>query len=161
MNITYRIVLSTALSLGALACSKSSDEAKAPERLQEVSTITLAELDNLKVDVAEGTEPNKMGGELMIMSMDESFTVGPVSSSTPATLDDAKKVAAEEKGAEIKSGSLDDGWWISYQAPSSLGESFYLKVRREIAGKSYICQTSVGHKSLRDGALAACKSLRP
>jgi len=85
-----------------------------------------------------------------------------VGTGTPATLDEAKKQGTErDKGTKIETETLKDGWLVKYQATGSLGESFYLTVRRSIGGKDYVCHTSVGFESLRDGAAMACKSLRP
>lgn len=166
MSTLSRFTLCAVLSFSAAACGKKSDsdsaESAGADRFAPAAALTLAGLDNLKIDVAEGTEASPSGDQFMIITMDESFTVGPAGSSTPATLDDAKKRATErDKGTNIKTETLADGWLVKYQATGSLGESFYVTVRRTIGGKDYVCSTSVGFKTLRDGAIAACKSLRP
>lgn len=164
MSTLSRFTFCAVLSLTAAACGKKSDSAEgaaAADRFAPAAELTLAGLDNLKIDVAEDTTASPSGNQFMIITMDESFTVGPVGPSTPATLEDAKKRATErDKGTNIKTETLKDGWLVKYRAKGSLGESFYVTIRRTIGGKDYVCSTSVGYESLRDGAIAACKSLR-
>lgn len=125
------------------------------------NTITLAELDNLKIDVAPGTEPTKMGSDLMILSMQESLMVGVASSSGPDTLEKAKREATEMfSGTNISEETLEDGWALTFENTGSLGKNYHVNIRRTIGGKAYYCHTMVANKVLSEGALRACKSLR-
>ena len=127
----------------------------------DTSPVTLADLDGLTVDIAKGTEPSKMGADVMIISMSESFTVRAAKDSDAKTAVDAKKEATNlYKATNIKEITVDGGWGITFENTGSMGASYWLTMRREVAGKAYWCSTSVGHKILRDGAVRACKSLR-
>ena len=149
--------LSLAIALGA--CSKKDGDGEGGGG--DSATITLADLDGLKIDVQKGTEPSKLGSSVMIMSISESFTVDVASDSTPQTLDDAKKQATELYNAkDIEEVKVEGGWGITFANKGSMGENYWLNMRREINGKAYWCSTSVGHKTLRDGAVRACKTLR-
>ncbi len=167
--ISRLLSLSLIGTLFLCACGKEEKKAtegaaKAGESadLGSKATITLAQLDNLKIDVAKDTEPSMMGASVMIMSMEESFTVEAESKGQPTTLEAAKKEATELYNAtDLQEETLPDGWLITYKNAGSMGDNYWLKVRREIGGKAYTCGTSVGNKTLRDGAIAACKSLRP
>lgn len=147
------------LAIALSACGKKDGEGGSAGA--DTATITLADLDGLKIDVAKGTEPSKLGSSVMILSMSESFTVDAVSDSTPKTLADAKKQATElYSGKDIKDVQVEGGWGITFTNKGSLGETYWLNMRRDIDGKAYWCSTSVGNKILRDGAVRACKSLR-
>ena len=162
------ILVAVSLLLGFAACeSKKEDSGKKEEKKEEAApeskkeTITLEKLDGLKIDVAEGTTPSEMGGSVMIISMEESLDVKAASDLDPKSLEDAKKEATDTYQAkELVEEKLDDGWALSFQNTGSMGDNFFTWVRRTIDGKDYFCQTSVAHKTLRDGALTACKSLK-
>ncbi len=122
--------------------------------------IELAQLDGLKISVPEGSEPSPMGGDLMIMAMEASFTVGHASASHPQTLDAAKSEATELYSAtNIEEETLEDGWALTFVNEGSLGTNYWVQVRREIGGTAYWCQTSIGYEMQADGALRACKSM--
>lgn len=122
--------------------------------------IELAQLNGLKITVPEGTEPSPMGGDVMIMAMEASFTVGVAGSSVPETLDAATAEATELYSAtNIEGETLDDGWALTFVNEGSLGTSYWVQVRREISGTTYWCQTSIGFEMQADGALQACKSM--
>ena len=163
MHTLLIVAICTSLSYGAIACDKKSGggDGNRAKRFTKAVTVTLDELDGLKIDIAEGTDTEKVGGDIMIITMDESFTLGPASLTTPATLGEAKRQASKvDDVTKLKSETLSDGWLLEYQGKTSLGDTYYLMSRREIDGNAYYCGTSVGHKSLRDGAVTACKSLR-
>ncbi|MBL4634444.1 MAG: hypothetical protein JKY56_11260, partial [Kofleriaceae bacterium] len=122
----------------------------------------LKDLNNLKIDVSEGVEPSKMGSDILLMSMDESFTLAEATDTNPKTLEAAKTIATErDQGSKLVGESIDGGWALRYEKDRDDGKTtYYLFARRDVDGKAYFCQTSVGFKSLRDGALAACKTLR-
>ena len=122
--------------------------------------IELAEMDGLKISVPEGTEPSMMGGSVMIMAMEASFTVARASSSTPATLEAAKTEATSMYSAtDIEEENLEDGWALTFVNEGSLGTNYWVQVRRTINGTDYWCSTSIGFEMQADGALAACKSM--
>lgn len=166
-------LIALAVVILAVSCSKKEgDSGKSAEGGDKAAAgesgggddnaaVKLADLDGLTIDVAKGTEPSKMGGDVMIMSMNESFTVRAAKDSDPKTADDAKKEVTDlYKAKNIKDVTVDGGWGITFENTGSAGENYWLSMRREVAGKAYWCSTSVGHKSLRDGAVKACKSLR-
>lgn len=78
----------------------------------------------------------------------------------PKTIEAAKKDAADFKPENFKEEKLDDGWVLTYENKGSMGTNYWLKVRREIDGKAYMCDTSVSKEEQRKAALAICKSLK-
>ena len=55
---------------------------------------------------------------------------------------------------------LADGYVVRFESTGSMGKNYWLKVRRDIGGKTYYCTTMTGDKSITDNAVKACKSLR-
>jgi hypothetical protein len=65
------------------------------------------------------------------------------------------------KATNIKEVSMDGGWALTYENKGSAGtKNYWFLMRKEVGRKEYLCKSSVAHKTLRDGALRACKTLR-
>ena len=122
--------------------------------------VTLVAVDNLKIDLSEPTAPQEMGGGVMVLTMEESFTLAVSTSNDPKTLEQAAALAKKNGGSDLKKEVLEDGWALAYTTTKGDKKSYAAWVRRRLAGKDYSCQTSVGFEVLRDGAVRACKSLR-
>ena len=161
-----RGIVRTTLLLLVLASCNSSEKKAQNESASAVSAstplheVTLAAVDKLKIDLSESTAPQKMGGGVMVLTMEESFTLAASAPNDPKTLKQAVALAKEEGGSDLKEEELEDGWALAYTTTKGDKKYYAAKVRRRIAGKDYSCQTSVGFEVLRDGAVRACKSLR-
>jgi hypothetical protein len=79
---------------------------------------------------------------------------------TPQTLDEAKEDAKMYSPKHVKADALADGWALSFSNKGSMGENFWVTVRRDIGGKTYKCWATVDTKERGDAVLAACKTLR-
>ena len=75
---------------------------------------------------------------------------------------DGMKTICQEKAWEEKDQIKCeyDGWVLTYENKGSMGTNYWLKVRREIDGKAYMCDTSVSKEEQRKAALEICKSLK-
>jgi hypothetical protein len=60
----------------------------------------------------------------------------------------------------LKTENLADGWLISYDNTGGAGANYFATVRRDIAGKTYMCSTTTNEASRQAAVIAACKSLR-
>jgi hypothetical protein len=85
---------------------------------------------------------------------------------TEAEADDPKDVKAAKEEADMynpknfKEEKLADGWVVTFENEGSMGTNFWMKSRREIGGKAYICDTSVSKDEQRAAAIEICKSLK-
>ncbi len=157
-------IVGASLLLLVLASCNSSEKKSQNESAVLSSTplheVTLVAVDNLKIDLSEPTAPQEMGGGVMVLTMEESFTLASSTSNDPKTLEQAAALAKKNGGSDLKEEVLEDGWALAYTTTKGDKKSYAAWVRRRFAGKDYSCQTSVGFEVLRDGAVRACKSLR-
>ncbi len=157
-------IVGASLLLLVLASCNSSEQKSQNESAVLSSTplheVTLVAVDNLKIDLSEPTAPQEMGGGVMVLTMEESFTLASSTSNDPKTLEQAAALAKKNGSSDLKEEVLEDGWALAYTTTKGDKKSYAAWVRRRLAGKDYSCQTSVGFEVLRDGAVRACKSLR-
>jgi hypothetical protein len=78
----------------------------------------------------------------------------------PKTLDDAKKEAEMYTPKNPKDETLSDGWAFTFENAGSAGTNYWVKVRREMAGRAYVCVTTASQAEQQANALRVCKSLR-
>ncbi len=170
------------LALGAVAlallsivgCSKSSTDAapgavtltaapspKAAEAKTDGKVVNLAKL-GLKGAAPGETEDPIIGDGVPAMVMASKFTVNV----SEAKAGDPKKIKEAEESAKmydpknIKQETLPDGWSLTYMnTGGSLGENYFVTVRREIGGKAYLCETMQSTPDQQKNAVAFCKSL--
>jgi hypothetical protein len=163
-----RLPLISILVAAALvpACSKkdsgSSASATKPAGDQPAAAPTKLPHLGLKLDVPgdEITVSNAIGGD---GDMVQATTVGALQVEvwkTPQTLDEAKDDAKAFNPKNVTSEKLADGWALTYDNTGSTGANYFVTVRRDIAGKTYKCSTTVDAADPAKAALAACKTLR-
>ena len=75
------------------------------------------------------------------------------------TVAEAKEEADMFSPKNFKSEELADGWVVTYENEGGMGTNYFLKVRRDIGGAAYTCDTTASKAGQRDRALAICKSL--
>jgi len=78
----------------------------------------------------------------------------------PKTIEAAKKDAEMFNPTNFKEEKLSDGWILTFENKGSMGTNYWLKARREIDGKPYVCETSVSKPEQVEGAIKICKSLK-
>ena len=117
---------------------------------------------NLQIDLpVDSAVTDAIVGEgHMIMGASAPLNVSPAKPDKPKTIDEMKKDIEMFKPLNIKTESLEDGWVVTFENEGSMGKNYWATVRRDIGGKAYICDTSVGQEKQRDAAVAACKTLR-
>jgi hypothetical protein len=116
----------------------------------------------LQMDVAGETMVSK--GMETTSDMVNAESIGAVEidlTTKPQTLDEAKADAKDFNPTNMKDEKLADGWALTYENKGSAGTNFWVRVRREIGGKSYVCSTTGSQAEQAKAVLAACKSLRP
>jgi hypothetical protein len=89
------------------------------------------------------------------------ITVSAASARTPKTVAAARSEATSLfRGKELKSGELPSGYWLTYTNTGSMGTNHFVKVRREIDRKVFVCEAMPDSAEKAEAALAACKTLR-
>ncbi|MEZ4382965.1 MAG: hypothetical protein R3A79_16685 [Nannocystaceae bacterium] len=80
---------------------------------------------------------------------------------TPATVDAAKEsnAAYDPRGVEVD--ALADGWALTWTSEGDMGVSYWVQVRREIAGVAYWCTSTTTAAAMQRNAVVACKGLEP
>jgi hypothetical protein len=156
------IIFVAALSL--VACSKSGDAGGGGGGGGGAgTTLTLAKLNNLKVVAPEGSKVSDapIGNGVMIQGPNLGVTIEEASDTTPKDIKAAKEDAEMFSPKNMKEEKLADGWALTFENKGGMGTNFFVKVRREIGGKSYWCETTCSLVPQQAAALAACKSLKP
>lgn len=101
-----------------------------------------------------------VGDGVMVQGPDLVATVEEAADTRPKTEADAKKNAEELSPKNFASETLEDGWAVTYDNESGMGPNFFVEVRRDIAGKTYWCETTASKPEQQANALAFCKSLK-
>ncbi len=143
----------------------AEEPAEAPEPEPEPEPeAELQELDELGIQamVPEGAQMAETPGGVTIIGMDVSMNVTrPSEFGISTELEEAQAWVEENRdpqGLEVE--ELEDGWLITYTVEGELGTSYALDGARTIGEETFMCQTSVGYESLRDGAVELCRTLQ-
>src|SRR5690606_21103431 len=75
----------------------------------------------------------------------------------PETLEEAKADADMYSPKNIKEETLPDGWAMTFENTGGMGTNYWVKVRRDIEGKTYTCGTTGSDATQAAAVLAACK----
>lgn len=157
--------------LSVAACSKSSGEgsasagggggtAKKEEAKAGPKVIAITKL-GLK-GTAPGEQEDPLIGDgdpIMINAAFFSVTVAAAKETDAKTVDDGREEAKIFNPKNEKKEALTDGWALTFENTGSAGANYFVKVRREIGGKGYLCETMQGTEEQQKKALAFCKSL--
>ncbi len=156
-------VLTLALpALLAIGCAKKDEAGEGGEASggkAAAEPLTIDKL-NLKIDAPKGASQREMLGNQMIQAPGLVITVGPAKDGGPATVEAEAKEAEMFSPKNITSEKLADGYVFQFENKGSMGANYFVRVRREIAGKAYMCTATGGEKKMTANAVAACKSLR-
>jgi len=147
----------------AAACGKKSDDGgSSSAKATEKAAATKLPKVGLQIDVpGEATV-----GDPIMADVGNSINSADLGAmqveifKTPQTLDEAKEDAKMYSPKSVKADALADGWALSFNNKGSMGENYFVTVRRDIAGKTYKCWATVDTKERGDAVLAACKTLR-
>lgn len=167
------LVLVALSSLALAACSSSSAStsgsaaesgkgapgADSPAK-SAAKVINLPAL-GLKGTAAGETEEPIIGSGDPILIAAAQFTVN-VSAAKPTdpkTAKDALEVAKGFNGTDVKSETLPDGWIVTFKNTGSLGDNYWVSIRREIGGKGYMCETTQTTPAQQKASIDFCKSL--
>lgn len=163
------IALVLVSSLSLVACSSGSSsggsDAKggpsgAPAAAGAGKVVQITKL-GLKGTAAGETEQPMLGDGDPVMVMAAGFTlnVSEAKATDPKTLKDAEAIAKGFNAKNSKTETLPDGWLMTYQNTGSMGENYFVSVRREIGGKGYLCETMQSTPDQQKASVAFCKSL--
>ncbi|HEU0036046.1 MAG TPA: hypothetical protein VFQ53_35785 [Kofleriaceae bacterium] len=78
----------------------------------------------------------------------------------PRTLDEAKADSAMLTPTNVQTTPLPDGWALTFESAGGTATSYFVEVRRTIAGTSVRCRSIGSDRGQAESVLAACKSLR-
>ena len=163
--------------LGLSACSKSaadtsvsSSESSSADGKKKVEgkgeskaegkVITITKLGLKGVANGETEDPIIGDGEpVMIMAAFFAVNVAAAKDIDAKTVKDAEEDAKMFNPKDLKSEKLSDGWAVTFKNTGSAGDNYWVRVRREIGGKSYICDTTQSTTDQQKLALDFCKSL--
>ncbi len=135
--------------------SVATTAAKKPTKVAQVG---------LTADLPEGAMINDgiTENSAMISSEDGTVTLKVASKTDPETMQQGKDSALlGDNGKNLKGEKTSDGWVVTWENSGSMGENFWLTMRREIAGKAYLCSTMQSNDAQRKAAIDMCNSLKP
>ena len=151
--------------LSTTACDKSDSKSGAAKSTEGKSAATeTVSLDKVGLEARLPGGANisdGIGGDgVMIQAADLVVSIAAASDMTPKTLAEAREEADMYSPKNVETETLSDGWVLTFENKGGLGTNYFVKVRREIGGKAYMCDTTASKTSQRDNAVAVCKSLR-
>ncbi len=166
--IALAFVLVSSISL--VACSSGSAASGAPSGSggpgaapgapAKALSITIPKL-GLKGSAPGETEPPIIGDgdPCMVMAANFTVNVSEAKATDPKTLKDEEAIAKGFNAKNTKSETLPDGWLMTYQNVGSMGDNYFVSIRREIGGKAYLCETMQSTPAQQAAVVAFCKSL--
>ncbi|MFI5297536.1 MAG: hypothetical protein ACHREM_05505 [Polyangiales bacterium] len=95
---------------------------------------------------------------VMISTGAATLTVSVAKDTDPKTSEDAKGAALATENMKIE--KLSDGWIVTSENTGSAGRNFWLTMRREVAGKGYLCESMQSNDAQVKAAIAICKGLK-
>ena len=144
-------------SAGAPAASKGVEAAeKAPAKAGAMKI----EKFGLSIDVPAGTTQSAMMDTQMLQGPNLVVTVGLAGEFAAASLAEEVETAEMYTPTNLTKAEAESGWEVTFENTGSMGTNYWVKVRRDIDGKSYDCSTTANTAEQQANALAACKTLR-
>ena len=136
-----------------LACSGGGAAKTAPLDLPKLDLKGDAPAESTLMDAIGGTGHMVAGTGLVV-------TVTEATDTSPKTIEEGKAEADLFSPKNIKEEKLADGWLMTFDNEGSMGKNFFVKARRDIGGKAYICDTTVSEAAQQTNAVNFCKSLK-
>jgi len=159
------VVLGLAAALATTGCKKSGKTSAGGG--DDGAAKVAVKIPQLKLQADVAGEANvsdmSMGGtkSYLVMASTTLFTVSEVSDTAPTTLDGAIEESKVYDGAQYtKKEKTADGWDLEFHNKGSLGDNYFVEVRRQIGGRPISCTTTANTPEQAAGAVEACKSLR-
>lgn len=169
-----------AISILALACgsgggdaspnkdgassAKPAGDAKPAADAKPATKPTKIEQVGLTAELPEGATVMKgmSDGSAMISTDATTFNVSVAKDTDPKTLEQGKSGALlGDKGRGLTGEAIADGWVVTWENTGSMGDNYWLSMRREIGGKGYMCDTMQSNDAQRKAAIEICKGLKP
>jgi len=89
------------------------------------------------------------------------FSVSEVGAAEPATFEEALESTKMYDGTQVtKQEKTADGWHLEFRNKGSLGDNFFVDIRRVLGGRPITCRTTVSLAEQAAAAVKACQSLR-
>ncbi len=165
MGIVHQGIIALALagcdSGKAKSDSKTGNTAGATSKAAKAES-KLAKLKNLDVKAAlpKGSmQSDAIGGKGVMLMGAAPVSITEAGKNDPKTLEAAKKDAADFKPTNVKTEKLSDGWLLTYDNKGSMGANYFLKMRRTVGGKDYVCSATASKPEQRVAGIKVCKSL--
>lgn len=137
------------------------DTAKKPADKKE-PTATKIEQIGLTATLPPNAQIMKMGDSAMVSADGMALTLKVAKDTDPKTVEQGKDGALlGDKGRNLKADKIADGWIVTWENTGSMGDNYWLSMRREIAGKGYMCETMLSNDAQRKAAIDVCNSLKP
>lgn len=148
---------------GASSASPSGG-AKAAGDAKPAMKPTKIEQVGLTAELPDGATVMKgmSEGSAMISTDATTMNVSLAKDTDPKTVDQGKSGAMlGDKGRGLTGEAIADGWIVTWENTGSMGDNYWLSMRREIGGKGYMCDTMQSNEAQRKAAIEICKSLKP
>jgi hypothetical protein len=137
------------------SAAPGSEGAAAPGGLKKIEQL------GLQADIPADTTIEKapVGNGVMISGGGFAAQIEPASDMEPKTLEAAKDDIKMYNPKNVQGEKLPDGYAITFENEGGMGANYWVKVRREIGGKAYMCSATLAQKDRQADVLKTCKSL--
>jgi len=146
------------------AAKKDGPASEKPAEKKAEAKATKIEQIGLSAMLPEGATVMKgMDATSAMVSTDATAVTLSVAKDTdPKTVEQGKDGALlGDKGRGLKGDKTADGWIVTWENTGSMGDNYWLTMRREIGGKGYMCETTQSKEAQRKAAIEVCNSLKP
>ena len=162
----YRIFVLCCVALLTVGCSKGegdtpkkADDGKKAAPAAKAAALELGGL-GLTGDAPAGTKTRKLGKTVMVQGNGLVASVGEAGRFDAADAAAATKEANSNKGTNLKSEKLADGFLVTYENKGGAGTNYWVVSRRKIGGKDYKCGTTASSAKQQAATAKFCKSLK-
>jgi hypothetical protein len=152
------------LLVAAGGCSTGAN-AKPGEKAAEVKAAPAAaqvvkiEKLGLRFDGPGDCSVSEMLGSQMVQCPNMVLMVGPPEADEK-TLADAKDAAKNYEGSTFtKEEKTADGWNLQFHNKGSIGDNYFVRIRRSVGGKTYDCTTTAQNAEQAAAVEKACLNL--
>lgn len=164
--LALTLVLASSFALAACSSSSAATDGSgsgkgAPGAAPAAAKVITLTQFGLKATLAGETDDPIIGSGDTVMIAAQSFAanVSLAKPTDPKTVKDEQEIAKTFNPKDLQSETLPDGWLVTFKNTGSMGDNYWVSVRREIGGKGYLCETTQSTPAQQKAAIAFCKSL--
>ncbi len=166
-HLSHLLVATGVAALALTGCGKKGDDSSKGGGSGSGSksgpeTVTLKKVDGIKATLPAGANiRDGIGGKgVMIQAPGLVVSIISAGANDPKTAAEAKKGASMYSPKKMRTEKLSDGWAMTFENKGGMGTNYFVKVRRELGGKAYMCTTTASKPAQQKNALKVCKGLK-